>query len=118
MPSPALGPEEVVEGVVGALRASRETGAGTLWEFAAQKLRGSVGGKKHLLRLLGNELFAPLCEWGGLDAAPLERIGDSARQMLMVAQGDEKAYYLVSLALSKRDDRRDCWLITGLERLQ
>lgn len=80
-------------------------------------MRRSAGGTEHLERLLGNELFSPLIDSRGTERGPLERIGDSARQVLTVAALDGgRARFLVSLKRSNSAGDGERWLITGLER--
>lgn len=116
-PSAQLTPSDVVRLALAAFERSPDHAARFLWEFGSEKLRRNAGDETHLERLLGNELFGPLVDFERVRLGPLERIEDSARQMISVDGGRTgTARFLLSLKRSGYGERRGCWLISGLER--
>lgn len=116
-PSAALSLEQVVDVILSACRVNRREASRTLWAFAAERFRRSAGDVAHLDRLLGNELFRPLVSFVAAERGPLERIDDSARQLVTVeSSGGEQATFLFALSRLGQGDRRRCWLLSGLER--
>ena len=120
-PDPTLGPEQVIQIQLKALKRNDEpepdTGIATAFNFASPDNRATTGPLGRFALMVHSPAYAPMLNYKAEQIGPLEMVGDSVQQsvLLLDAQGKTAVYAFV---LSRQEDGpcAGCWMTDGVMR--
>ncbi len=121
-PDPTLGPEQVIQIQLKALKRNDEpevdSGIATAFNFASPANRAMTGPLPRFVQMVHNPLYAPMLGYRAEQIGPLEMVGDSVQQsvMLLDAQG-RTAVFVFTLSRQEEGRYAGCWMTDGVMRM-
>jgi hypothetical protein len=120
-PDPTLGPEQVIQIQLKALKRNDEpepdSGIATVFAFASPPNRAMTGPLERFTQMLHNPLYAPMLHYRAEQVGSLELAGDAVQQSVMLLGADgQTAVYLFSLSRQEDGPYAGCWMTDGVMR--
>lgn len=120
-PDPMLGPEQIIQIQLQALKRNDEpeadSGIATVFAFASPANRAMTGPLARFTQMLHNPLYLPMLGYRAAQAGPLELTGDAVQQSVMLLDSEDKtAVYLFSLSRQTDGPYAGCWMTDGVMR--
>lgn len=120
-PDPTLGPEQVIQIQLKALQRNDEpepdSGIATVFNFASLDNRATTGPLGRFIHMVHNPMYAPMLHYKAAQIGPLEIVGDSVQQSVMLLDAQDKtAVYVFTLSRQEDGPYVGCWMTDGVRR--
>lgn len=118
-PAPELGPDDVVEAQLHALRTNdvpeADAGIERVWRFAAPANKAITGPLERFAAMLRSPAYAPMIEHNHASFGPVEIEGDMAAQSVWLSTADGALVGYVFLLQRQSIESCDgCWMTVGV----
>lgn len=120
-PDPTLGPEQVIQIQLKALKRNNEpepdTGIAIAFSFASPDNKAVTGPLGRFIQMAHSPLYAPMLNYQAEQIGPLEIVGEMVQQSVMLLDAqDRTAVYLFTLSRQEDGHYAGCWMTDGVER--
>jgi hypothetical protein len=120
-PSKILSPQDVVQIQLKALQQNDHSDSGviTVFNFSSPVSKSSIGPIEHFRVLVRDPVYKPMLNFRSYKKGQMIFTGKMAYQLVVLtSQNNEKAAYLFMLARQNKGPYKDCWMTTGIVRLE